>query len=111
MENLYGTYECKIDAKGRLLLPALLKKQLAPYLADGFILKRSIFEECLELYTMQEWRNVTDELRQKSRFKRKNMTFFRRFTAGVKPIDLDGTGRMLVTKDLVSYAGIKKRLY
>ena len=110
MENLFGTYECKIDAKGRLLLPALLKKQLAPFLADGFILKRSIFEECLELYTMAEWRTVTDELRQKSRFKRKNMTFFRRFTAGVKPIELDGSGRMLVAKDLVTFAGIKKEL-
>ena len=110
MESLFGTYECKVDSKGRLLLPALLKKQLAPFLAEGFILKRSIFDECLELYTMKEWKTVTEELSKKSRFKRKNTTFFRRFTAGVKPIELDGTSRMLISKDLISFAGIQKEV-
>lgn len=108
MENLFGTYECKIDAKGRLLLPSLLKKQLAPFLDEGFILKRSVFEKCLELHTMSEWKSVMSKINKLNRFVKKNADFIRRFTAGVKLIELDGTGRMLVTKDLVDFARIKK---
>ncbi|MCK5781517.1 MAG: division/cell wall cluster transcriptional repressor MraZ [Flavobacteriales bacterium] len=110
MTNLFGTYECKIDAKGRLLLPAQLKKQLAPFLADGFVLKRSVFEQCLELYTMQEWSTVMSKINGLNRFNKKNTKFIRRFTAGVKSIELDGSGRMLIAKELVSFAGIEKEL-
>jgi len=110
MENLFGTYECKIDAKGRLLLPSLLKKQLAPFLDDGFVLKRSVFEKCLELHTMHEWKSVMSKINKLNRFVKKNADFIRRFTAGVKLIELDGTGRMLVTKDLIDFAVIKKEV-
>ncbi len=110
MTNLFGTYECKIDSKGRLLLPAQLKRQLAPLLGDGFVLKRSVFEQCLELYTMAEWSAVMSKLNKKNRFQKKVATFVRQFTAGVKSIDLDGTGRMLITKDLVNFAGIEKEV-
>ena len=52
MVNLIGTYEGKADAKGRLVLSAGLKKQLLPLLQDGFVLKRAVFQPCLELYPM-----------------------------------------------------------
>ena len=110
MENLFGTYECKIDAKGRLLLPSLLKKQLAPFLDEGFVLKRSVFEKCLELHTMSEWKSIMTKINKLNRFVKKNADFIRRFTAGVKLIELDGTGRMLVTKDLIDFAVIKKEV-
>ena len=37
MLNLIGTYECKADVKGRLMMPAPLKKQLAPVMSGGFV--------------------------------------------------------------------------
>lgn len=110
MTNLFGTYECKVDSKGRLLLPATLKKQLEPYLEGGFILKKSVFEQCLELYTMEEWGAVMSKVNKLNRFNKKVATFVRRFTSGVKPIDLDGTGRMLIAKELVGFAEIKKEI-
>ena len=58
MVNLIGTYECKVDAKGRLMVPAALKKQLTPVLQEGFVLKRSVFQPCLELYPMGEWNEL-----------------------------------------------------
>jgi MraZ protein len=42
LNTLIGTYECKVDAKGRMLIPAPFKKQLADSLED-FVLKRSVF--------------------------------------------------------------------
>lgn len=110
MLNLIGTYECKIDAKGRLLLPAKLKKQVLPYLEEGFVLKRAVFQSCLELYPMKEWSVLMGKINKLNRFKKKNNDFIRAFTAGVKMIDMDSTGRLLVPKDLYDFAGLDKEI-
>lgn len=110
MVHLIGTYECKADAKGRLMLPAAYKKQLAPVLQDGFVLKRSVFQPCLELYPMAEWNQLMQKINKLNRFKKKNNDFIRRFTAGVKMIEIDATGRVLIPKDLVGFAGIQKEV-
>lgn len=110
MVNLIGTYECKADVKGRLILSAALKKQLSPILQDGFVLKRSVFQPCLELYPMSEWNILMAKVNKLNRFVKKNNDFIRRFTAGVKIIELDGSGRLLIPKDLQSFAGITKNV-
>ncbi len=108
MNAIVGTYECKADTKGRLMLPAPLKKQLAPGLEDGFVLKRSVFQPCLELYPMSEWNIMMAKINKLNRFVKKNNDFIRRFTAGVKVVEIDATGRLLIPKDLVVFAGIDK---
>ncbi len=110
MNSLIGTYECKADAKGRVLLPAALKKQLSPVLQNGFVLKRAVFQPCLELYPMSEWEKMMANVNKLNRFKKKNNDFIRRFTAGVKFIELDVSGRLLVPKDLIAFAGISKEV-
>jgi len=108
--NLIGTYECKADVKGRLMLPSPLKKQLSAVLQDGFVLKRSVFQPCLEMYPLQEWNAVMAKVNKLNRFVKKNNDFIRRFTAGVKVIELDASGRMLIPKDLHLFAGISKEV-
>lgn len=106
--NLVGTYECKVDAKGRLMVPAAMKKQLVPMLQDGFVLKRSVFQPCLELYPMEQWNSLMAKMNKLNRFVKKNNDFIRRFTAGVKEVEVDTNGRLLIPKDLVVFAGIDK---
>ena len=108
--NLIGTYECKADAKGRLMLPVPLKKQLSSILDQGFVLKRSVFQPCIELYPMQEWNQVMAKVNTLNRFVKKNNDFIRRFTAGVKMVDLDASGRLLIPKDLHSFANINNEV-
>ena len=110
MDTIIGTYECKVDAKGRLLLPAPLKKQLATSLQNGFVLKRSVFQPCLELYPMKEWDLMMQKINKLNRFVKKNNDFIRRFTAGVKVVEIDALGRLLVPKDLVIFASIAKEV-
>ena len=110
MNTLIGTYECKVDAKGRLMLPVAFKKQLASVTEKGFVLKRAVFQPCLELYPMQEWESMMHNVNKLNRFKKKNNDFIRRFTAGVKSVDLDVSGRLLIPKDLVGFAGITKEI-
>ncbi|MBW3517799.1 division/cell wall cluster transcriptional repressor MraZ [Flavobacterium sp. NKUCC04_CG] len=109
MTSIIGTYECKIDAKGRVSVPASLKKQL-PAIADGFVLKRSVFEPCLELWPMGEWNLMMAKINGLNRFVKKNNDFIRKFMAGVKMVEIDDAGRLLVSKDLVEFAKISKDL-
>ena len=108
MQHFIGTYECKADTKGRIMLPVALKKQLAQNLAEQFVLKRAVFNSCLELYPIKEWEAMTEKVNQLNRFNKKNNDFIRRFTAGVRLVEVDATGRLLIPKDLLIHAGISK---
>lgn len=110
MLNLIGTYECKADVKGRVMIPVALKKQLAPFMADGFVVKRAVFQHCLEIYPMKEWDALMRKMSELNPFIRKNNDFIRKFTAGVKIVELDATGRLLIPKDLLLYAGINNEI-
>ncbi|MEO8517436.1 MAG: division/cell wall cluster transcriptional repressor MraZ [Flavobacterium sp.] len=108
MNTIVGTYECKVDSKGRLMLPVPLKKQLNASLEEGFVLKRSVFQQCLELYPMEEWNLMMQKINKLNRFVKKNNDFIRRFTAGVRVIEIDATGRLLIPKDLAVFALVSK---
>tara|TARA_B100000524_G_scaffold324739_1_gene207297 strand:- start:122 stop:577 length:456 start_codon:yes stop_codon:yes gene_type:complete len=110
LNYLIGTYECKIDVKGRLLIPIALKKQIADSISQGFVLKRAVFQQCLELYPLQQWEELISKVNKLNRFKKKNNDFIRRFTAGLKFIELDNTGRLLIPKELTEIAKIKREI-
>ena len=110
MINFIGTYDCKADSKGRVMLPVALKNQMSPVVNDGFVIKRSVFQPCLELYPMAEWNLLMQKMNKKNRFKKKNNDFIRRFSAGVKVVEIDATGRLLIPKNLVEVAGIAKEV-
>lgn len=107
MIELIGVQECKVDVKGRLLFPAALKNQLTAILDEGFIIKRSIFQKCLELYPRSEWNNEVKDVNKLNRFVKKNNDFIRVFMAGVREVQLDTTGRLLIPRDLVNFGEIK----
>ena len=92
------------------MVPADLKKQLSAVLAEGFVLKRAVFQPCLELYPMDQWNELMQKIGGLNQFNRKNNDFTRRFTAGVRRIELDATGRMTIPADLMSVAQIKRDL-
>ena len=108
--NLIGTYESKADSKGRVMVSSALKKQMQPMLQEGFVLKRAVFQPCLELYPMKEWNIMMGRINKLNKFKKKNNDFIRRFTAGVKLVELDAIGRILIPKDLCDFAGIQKQV-
>ena len=110
MNYLIGTCECKVDVKGRLLIPSALKKQLSPVIQKGFVLKRAVFQNCLELYPLDQWEELIKKVNSLNRFKKKNNDFIRRFTAGVKFIELDGNGRLLIPKDLIEFSNINREV-
>jgi len=110
MLNILGTYECKVDAKGRLMFPVAFKNQMGEEIKQGFVIKRSIFKKCLELFPVSQWRDESRMVSKLNMFKKKNAEFVTKFMAGVKPVELDGSGRLLIPRDLMKYGGIKKEI-
>lgn len=110
MKSLIGMFECRVDSKGRFLLPSGLKKQLATEVKETFVLKRSVFNSCLELHTLVEWRLVMAQVNTLNRFVKKNNDFIRLFTSGVRSVEPDGNARVHIPKDLINYAGISKNI-
>lgn len=92
------------------MMPAALKKQLTPVVQEGFVIKRAVFQPCLELYPIKEWNKMMEKLNGLNRFNRKHNDFIRRFTAGVKTVEVDANGRLLIPKDLITIAGITKEV-
>tara|TARA_B100001778_G_scaffold318068_1_gene306308 strand:- start:347 stop:814 length:468 start_codon:yes stop_codon:yes gene_type:complete len=110
MINIIGTYECKADNKGRIFLPAPIKKQLKDVLKDGFVIKRSVFNKCLEIHPMSEWNMLMEQVNSLNRFVKKNTEFIRSYMSGLKLINIDTTGRLLIPKDLFTYASLNKEV-
>ncbi|MCB9202292.1 MAG: division/cell wall cluster transcriptional repressor MraZ [Flavobacteriales bacterium] len=108
MLSIIGSYDCSLDSKGRLPVPVALRKQLVNAIDDGFVLKRSVFQSCLEIYTREEWDKVMKNLDGLNKYVKKNEYFIRVFTAGIKLVEMDGTGRIQLSKDLLEYAKIEK---
>jgi len=106
--SLYEVHECTVDAKGRVLLPGVFKKQLGKAAQRGFVIKRSIFSPSLDFYPLVTWNALASGVQELSPFVRKNVEFIRLFHAGVKSASLDGSGRFLIPRNLLDYAGIKK---
>src|SRR5690606_39110747 len=109
MGQLTGEFDCKLDAKGRMVLPAALKRQLPDVEQEGLIVNRG-FEKHLVFYTKKEWGKITSNLAKLNRYKAKNRQFIRTFTRGHTELSLDAAGRVLLPKTLLEYAGIESEV-
>ncbi|MES2479652.1 MAG: division/cell wall cluster transcriptional repressor MraZ [Bacteroidota bacterium] len=107
MANFIGEYELTIDAKGRFLLPASFRKQLPEGADVQFVVSRG-FEQCLNLYPMDEWNILSEKINKLNDFNPKVRDFKRLFLNGANIVESDAAGRLLLTKTLLEHAGITK---
>jgi MraZ protein len=100
--NFIGDYTCKLDEKGRVLLPAAFIKQMASGLQERFVIKKDIFENCLILYPMSEWERQNQILRRNTNpYNREHNQFLREFYKGTADLMLDASNRLLIPKRLL----------
>jgi MraZ protein len=107
MIGFLGEFEATLDPKGRFLLPAGIKKQLAE--ADGnlFVINRG-FEKCLSLYPMKSWEPLFADISKLNEFDPKVREFRRYFLNGATNVEPDSAGRLLVPPNLKEHAGLQK---
>jgi MraZ protein len=109
MANLFGEFICKLDSKGRFMLPSGLKKQLSNGDQECFVINRG-FEKNLTLYPESEWQKISKEINSLNLYTKKNREFVRYFFRGASELTADSTARVLLPKPLMDYAGLDKEI-
>jgi MraZ protein len=100
-------YECKLDAKGRLVLPSRIKSQLPEGDGQEIVIRKG-FEQCLIIYPMVEFKKVFSKISGLNEFNEEYRKLQRNFLSGVVTVELDGNGRFVIPKNLLTYAQIDK---
>ena len=109
MITFIGDYNCKVDEKGRVTFPAMLKKQMSSASSDRFVVKTDIFEKCLILFPIEEWERQNTIIRSKiNPYNKEHNKFLRNFYKGSAEVNLDSNNRLLLPKRLLELANISK---
>ena len=109
MAGFRGEVDCKMDSKGRVLMPAIFLRQMLPEMGNAMVINRGI-EKCLTLYTLAEWERVTAEMQSLNMYDIQHRRFIRQFSRGATDIIIDKNNRFLIPKRLIEYAGLSKEL-
>jgi MraZ protein len=109
MATFIGDYPCKVDVKGRIILPMAFKKQMPSTAQDHFVVRKDIFENCLVLYAIDDWNRQLEKIRKKiNPYNREHNMFLRNFFKGTAELYLDSNNRMLIPKRLLDLIGAER---
>lgn len=109
MATFIGDYPCKVDVKGRIILPMAFKKQMPPAAQDRFVVRKDIFENCLVLYALDDWNRQLEKIRKRiNPYNREHNMFLRNFFKGTAELTLDSNNRMLIPKRLLDIIGAER---
>ena len=109
--RLLGNIEAKVDAKGRVFLPAVFRKGLQSEREESLIMRKDVFQPCLVLYPESVWNAQMDLLRNRlNRWNRAHQEIYRQFVSDVEMITLDGNGRFLIPKRYLKMADIEQEV-
>jgi MraZ protein len=109
MATFIGDYQCKVDTKGRIILPMAFRKQMPAEAQDRFVVRKDIFENCLVLYSADDWDRQLEKIRRKMNpYNREQNMFRRNFFIGTLELALDTSNRILIPKRLLDQIGAKR---
>ena len=110
MSSFKGSYDYSVDNKGRINIPARLRKYISPEANDTFIVTRG-YEQCLYVYPLDEWNKVEENIRQLSSTNPKHRFFMRTLLERATESQLDGQFRITIPKELLQFAGIDNEVF
>jgi len=105
MSSFKGSYTYAVDEKGRVNLPAKLRKYLSPESNDTFVVTRG-FEKCLFVYPVDEWNRLEQNLRNLSSYDPEHRRFIRTLLELASECQLDGQARLSIPQELREYSSI-----
>ncbi|MDR3061180.1 MAG: cell division/cell wall cluster transcriptional repressor MraZ [Dysgonamonadaceae bacterium] len=107
MERFLGNIDARADAKGRLFVPAVFRKNLQASGVEKLVLRKDIFMDCLVLYPKNIWDEELSALRSKlSRWDEEQEIIFHQYVMDAEELELDSNGRVLIPKRYLQLAGI-----
>lgn len=113
MVTFIGEYTSKIDDRGRLVFPAPLKGAMPPGSDMRFVVKKNLFEPCIEMYTFEEWERRSSEVLSALdiNFNRKHAIFWREYQRDAYKVEPDPKlGRIAIPRKLLDAIGVDKEV-
>lgn len=109
MSSFKGSYGYSVDSKGRINIPAKLRKYVSPEANDTFVITRG-FERCLFVYPLDEWSVLEQSIRRLSPSDPRERFFTRTLLHYATESQLDGQSRITIPKELLHFAGIENEV-
>ncbi len=98
-----------IDAKGRVNIPAKMRKCISPEAGDTFTITRGK-DSCVEAYPMDEWKKHEEKYSSLDQSDPKKRYLLRMVLMWSEEVSFDGSQRVMLPKKLIEYAGIDKKV-
>ena len=112
MTGFFGKHNAKVDDKGRLVIPSGIKS-VVPADQMEFVIRKDMYSNCLEMYTKQEWANMSQAVRAKLdlAFDEDHMRYWRTYMSDTVTVVPDAKlGRITIPKEILEKAGIEKEV-
>jgi MraZ protein len=109
MSSFKGTYEYSVDSKGRINIPARLRKYVSAGANDTFVITRGL-DQCLFVYPLDEWNKLEEAIRRLSPTNSQDRFFMRTLLSRATESQLDGQSRITIPRELLQLAGIENEV-
>lgn len=111
MSSFVGDYTCKADSKCRVVVPSSFRKVMTASGQSLFVLRKNVFEKCIDMYPMEEWEKMMMGLKGRlNRFNARHVAFLREFCRGTQEVEMDANGRILLPRKMLEEAGVGKEM-
>ena len=111
MSSFIGDYTCKADNKCRVMVPSSFRKVMLASQQTFFVLRKNVFEKCLDMYPLDEWEKMMAGVNAKlNRFNARHVAFLREFCRGTQEVEMDANGRILLPRKMLEEVGIQKEM-
>lgn len=105
MSSFKGSFNYTVDSKGRINIPAKMRKNLSPDANNSFVITRGL-DNCIFVYPNDEWAKREAELGKLEQTNREARLYTRLLLEFASDVELDGQHRISLTKELMEYAKI-----
>jgi MraZ protein len=102
-----GQFTYSIDSKGRISIPAKLRRHISPEANDTFVMTRGV-SSCIDIYPLDQWLLFEEKLKNLNQFRPDNVRFIRTLLQYASEDNLDSQSRILIPQNLIDYANIEK---
>ncbi len=109
MSSFKGSYDYSVDSKGRINIPARLRKYVSPEANDTFVITRG-YEQCLFVYPLDEWNKLEQSIRELTTTNPQHRFFMRTLLERATECQVDAQSRIIIPKELLQFAGIENEV-
>jgi transcriptional regulator MraZ len=104
-----GQYTYSIDSKGRISIPAKLRKHVSPEANDSFVMTQGT-ASCIDIYPLDQWQHFEEKLLKLNPFNPNEAKFIRMILQHASEDNLDSQSRILIPQNLIQYAEIENEV-